>query len=67
MDMTTEHFADINRYGEEVLNANWLPQAMLQLGLLSLCTERVSATKVSATANVSDPDNFLQRLYKAQE
>ncbi len=63
MDMTTtERTSDIERYGEEVLNASWLPEAVLQLGLQS-----GHEPAHYSTASISDPDAFMRRLYQAQE
>lgn len=63
MDMTTaERISDIERYGEEVLNASWLPQAMLQPGL-----QEAHETPHWSQASISDPDAFMRRLYQAQE
>lgn len=63
MDMTTaEHISDVDRYGDEVLNANWLPQAVLQLGL-----QEAHDVPHWSQASISDPDAFMRRLYQAQE
>lgn len=65
MEMATgARLSDAERYGDEVLNASWLPQAALELGLQSA----VSATRRgSAGKALSDPESFLRRLYLAQE
>ena len=64
MDMRTgERLSDAELYGEEVLNAGWLPQAALQLGLQSA----VSPARKLRSKAVADPDTFLRRLYSAQE
>ncbi len=67
MDMTSgARLTDAERYGEEVLNANWLPQAALALGL-----QLVSETSVKARAPqvpaLTDIEGFMSRLYSAQE
>ncbi|MGC3962260.1 MAG: hypothetical protein QM803_02760 [Rhodocyclaceae bacterium] len=65
MDMaTTERLTDVERYGEEVLNASWLPQEVLRPEQDS--TFRANVPVIDATA-VADPDSFLRRLYLAQE
>jgi len=49
-------------YGDEVLNAGWLPQAELGLQLVSAvpsCPHR--------HRNISDPDSFLRNMYACQE
>lgn len=51
-------------YSDEVLNANWLPQAMLAALGLPPSRTRTRQTRVSG---VHDPENFLARLYRAQE
>lgn len=51
-------------YSDEVLNANWLPQAMLASMGLSPASTRIRQTRVSS---VRDPETFLSRLYRAQE
>ena len=65
MDMTTgEALSEFERYGDEVLNANWLPQPMLQAGLQSVAT---AARATGSAAMLADPDSFLKRLYLSQE
>lgn len=51
-------------YSDEVLNANWLPQAILATMGLTPAVTRVRQTRIS---NVRDPETFLSRLYRAQE
>lgn len=65
MDMTTgEALNQFDRYGDEVLNASWLPQPMLEAGLQSA----VSSTRATlSAAMLADPDSFLKRLYLSQE
>lgn len=68
MDMTSgTHLSDTEReterYGEEVLNANWLPQPALALGLQPVSVES-PATRSSL---LTDIDAFMSRLYSAQE
>lgn len=62
MDITTnEDFDDTDRYGDEVLNANWLPP---ELGL-QVVTSGHGRTLPSAAP--TDIDGFMSRLYSAQE
>lgn len=49
------------RYDDEVLNANWLPQAMLH------AADETEPRPSRTSSGVADPDTFLQRLYQAQE
>ena len=51
------------RYGDEVLNANWLPQISQMLGQQSART----APREPRAAGLEDPESFLQRLYRLQE
>ena len=60
LDPTT---TEQERYGDEVLNANWLPQPGLLLTLTSAVTPRRERT----TAGAEDPESFLRRLYLLQE
>jgi hypothetical protein len=63
MDMRTgEVLSDAERYGEEVLNANWLSHPALALGLQT----EAGSTKRENTV-FTDIDGFLARLYSAQE
>ncbi|MFT3735093.1 MAG: hypothetical protein QM776_08720 [Rhodocyclaceae bacterium] len=63
MDMRTgETLTDAERYGDEVLNANWLSHPALALGLQTQATQ----AKHEA-ALFTDIDGFLARLYSAQE
>jgi hypothetical protein len=65
MDMTSgAGLSETDRYGEEVLNANWLPQPALALGL-----QTVSATprRGAPQAMLTDIDGFMSRLYSSQE
>jgi hypothetical protein len=68
MATITDHITDDERYGDEVLNASWLPQEVLRP---ELDDENARNTSVSASdsgaAAVNDPDSFMQRLYWAQE
>ena len=64
MDMTTGQILnDADRYGDEVLNANWLPQLALSLGLQTVA----SSPRKVADAGLTDIDGFMSRLYRAQE
>ncbi|GAB4061162.1 hypothetical protein [Uliginosibacterium sediminicola] len=60
--MTGEQLSDMERYGEEVLNANWLPQQVLSVGL-QLVSSAVRATPPA----LQDIDDFMSRLYRSQE
>jgi hypothetical protein len=53
-----------DRYGDEVLNASWLPQEVLGANPGSR-SEDIS--EVSTRQADTDPDEFLRRLYSAQE
>jgi len=66
MDMTSgARLSDAERYGEEVLNANWLPQVALALGLQTVSeTSGKARTPVPA---LTDIEGFMSRLYSAQE
>lgn len=53
-------------YGDEVLNANWLPQMLLSvLGLRS--ANRPPQHEFPAVGSDSDAEDFMKRLYRAQE
>ncbi len=54
---------ETERYGEEVLNAGWLPQAALMFGLVP-GQPHTSSTRGSLE---DDVEGFLKRLYLAQE
>lgn len=63
MDMTSgTRLTDAARYGDEVLNANWLPQPALALGL-----QPVSESTTPVRALLTDIDAFMSRLYSSQE
>ena len=65
MDMTSgTRLSDAERYGDEVLNANWLPQPALALGLQSVT---ISSTASRYVPSLTDIENFMSRLYSAQE
>jgi hypothetical protein len=65
MDMTTgTRLSDAERYGEEVLNANWLPP-MVAAGLQTV-SESVAASARKQPA-LTDIDGFMSRLYSSQE
>lgn len=66
MDMTSgTRLSDAERYGEEVLNASWLPQPAAALGLQTV-SESVAATARPQYAP-TDIDGFMSRLYCSQE
>jgi hypothetical protein len=63
MDMSTGKSIDeVSEYGDEVLNANWLPRPELQLELQS-----VSAQRPERRDPPSDIEGFLHRMYLNQE
>lgn len=49
-------------YGDEVLNANWLPQPDLQAGLQELPREATASCPPP-----EDPEAFLQAIYRNQQ
>jgi hypothetical protein len=55
--------SDSERYGDEVLNANWLPQPALGLQ----CANTPARVAYAAALANLDIDDFLARLYRAQE
>ncbi|MDB5815756.1 MAG: hypothetical protein JWN23_2873 [Rhodocyclales bacterium] len=70
MDMTSgtglgDKDREAERYGEEVLNANWLPQPALALGLQTVCAGESSAP--TRPMLLTDIDSFMSRLYSSQE
>jgi len=67
MDMTTgARLSDAERYGEEVLNANWLPQPALALGLQTV-SENAAPQPARKACAPTDIDGFMSRLYSSQE
>ena len=63
MDMTSgTRLTDAERYGDEVLNANWLPHPALAMGL-----QTVSESTIPVRALLTDIDAFMSRLYSSQE
>jgi hypothetical protein len=54
--------AEVPAYSDEVLNASWLPQTVLNV--LGLESTQVTAAR---SRTVSDPETFLQRIYRVQE
>jgi hypothetical protein len=67
MATITEHISDEERYGDEVLNASWLPQEVLRPERDDDAREAGMSASGRGGAAVSDPDSFMQRLYSAQE
>lgn len=62
MDKTAvDRMSDMERYGEEVLNANWLPQSVLQ----GLPAEPESVPH--SHFSIGDPDAYMRLLYQTQE
>lgn len=62
MDMTSaQSGSDLERYGDEVLNASWLPQYVLEQG------QQAHEPAHPNHAGISDPDAFMRQLYRAQE
>jgi len=67
MDMTSgARLSDAERYGEEVLNANWLPQPALALGLQTV-SENAAPQPARTASAPTDIDGYMSRLYSAQE
>jgi hypothetical protein len=54
--------AEFDKYGDEVLNAGWLPRIETQLE-----TRTHSARSPSVAAATLDADEFLRALYRNQE
>lgn len=63
MDMSTGKILEneFGSFGDEVLNAGWLPQPELQLGL-----QEVRASKTVAPSEI-DAETFMKQLYASQE
>ncbi len=62
MDASTGEKEFESNYGDEVLNAGWLPRPELGLQLQSAvpsCPHR--------HRNITDPDSFLRNMYASQE
>lgn len=54
-----------NHYGDEVLNANWLPLRVLSsLGFTQGPAKPQRSAKIKSERDAAD---FMQRLYQAQE
>ncbi len=63
MDMSTgDRLDELGEYGDEVLNANWLPRPELQLEMQS-----VPAQRPEHRDPPSDIEGFLHRMYLSQE
>lgn len=63
MDASTgEREDDGAEYGDEVLNAGWLPQPELGLQLQSAIPSHPHPGR-----NIADPDSFLRNMYASQE
>jgi hypothetical protein len=57
-----------DRYGDEVLNANGLPQMLLAaLGLREPIATKPQGRKIRTFGSEHDAEDFMQRLYRAQE
>ncbi|MEN9493475.1 MAG: hypothetical protein RJA63_3924 [Pseudomonadota bacterium] len=64
MELTLDPTTTENeRYGDEVLNANWLPQP----GVLLSRPPAVVPRHERNPAGAEDPESFLRRLYLLQE
>ena len=63
MDMSTGKILEdeFGSFEDEVLNAGWLPQPELQLGL-----QEVQTSKTAPPADV-DADAYMKQLYASQE
>jgi hypothetical protein len=67
MDMTSgTRLSDAERYGEEVLNANWLPPA-LALGLQTVSESVAASAPARTEPALTDIEGFMSRLYRSQE
>ncbi|MBS1210609.1 MAG: hypothetical protein H6R19_3007 [Proteobacteria bacterium] len=62
---TTNCLTETDRYGDEVLNANWLPHMILSA--LGLPLERRQGTLPAQVDSEHEAEDFMQRLYRAQE
>lgn len=63
MDMSTgKKLEELGDYGDEVLNANWLPQPDVEPGLQS-----AAETRHERREPPQDPDAILQAYYLNQE
>ena len=63
MDSSTgKRLDDESQYGDEVLNAGWLPQPELGLQLQSAVPAHPHEHRP-----ISDPDSFLNNMYSSQE
>ena len=62
MDASTGEREADSEYGDEVLNAGWLPQPELGLQLLSAVPAYSHSHR-----SIADPDSFLRNMYACQE
>ena len=62
MDASTGEREYESDYGDEVLNAGWLPQPELGLQLLLAVPAYPHRQR-----NIIDPDSFLRNMYASQE
>ena len=63
--ISTNCLTEIDHYGDEVLNANWLPEIVLTaLGLPRTSDQNCNKTPIDSEHEAED---FMQRLYRAQE
>jgi len=59
---TGKKIEEPDAYSDEVLNANWLPQPELQLGL-----QTVTPAKLVLSEPALDAESFLRQVYSSQE
>jgi len=59
-------YRQFGAYEEEVLNAEWLPQPALQLGL-NVVETAISSGMRATSAVMEDADTFLRKVYLCQE
>ncbi len=63
MDASTGEREDKGaEYGDEVMNAGWLPQPELGLRL-----QLAVPSQAHPARNIADPDSFLRNMYASQE
>jgi len=63
--ITTNCLTEMDRYGDEVLNANWLPKMILSA--LGLPLAHHQNTHPAQIGSEHEAEDFMQRLYRAQE
>ncbi|MDP5239400.1 hypothetical protein Q9Q94_07650 [Uliginosibacterium sp. 31-16] len=63
--ITGNCLTEMDRYGDEVLNANWLPQMLLSV--LGLHAAPLPEREPPQPEPECDTEDFMRRLYRAQE